>query len=618
MYTPFDSCSSLALPMASQISPYDGAMRLGMGFNSFTQRLCNDYAVRPVGRRHEPSPDPTPPRYKPSAGPEGGNVDISQVVWTAKFVDRISEITDSLNVSHASQIKCDFAPGGTKTSASFVDTNKFIQSQINYLIQVRVTNQPSDPAEFDPIPGIPHSRFTRFYGDSFISGFVEGGEFAALISIKLHDRSKADQIKQQLELGFSFKADLVKPLPIDGETTIAVSWKGGGDILDGRVADWSLESLKAVVMEFPRKAMACPARTSAILTKYTSLKGFREKDIPNYENSGVYASTLLDAYMEYKSIWHTIPQTARQLEQGEFILVAQGKIPELAELSLEGKAMPNDLLPYKASIFGLDKARRDCRSEMLKIVREMNAVAEDPEVACDSTRPQQYLSPPAFRLLPPTARNLEKERAAQLATDAADAQEQLCRDLTRKLEESERQRIAAETSKKELEAKLRATEELNPYSGWCPVALRTPVRFRAYVSRKSMDHDYCEGKGSRGLYQYEVVNHPNQRFEIHPVGPKGFSIRHIASGRYLTTGNTGDSRVYMVIGDFPSIFTFEAQVDGTVLVHLAEQNQYTLNVESGGQHNRNKLIGWAGEKGDCDKWYIEGLSFQHIEESRVT
>ena len=34
---------------------------------------------------------------------------------------------------------------------------------------------------------------------------------------------------------------------------------------------------------------------------------------------------------------------------------------------------PNDLVPYRADIFGLDKARKDCRFEMIKIVREVCA-----------------------------------------------------------------------------------------------------------------------------------------------------------------------------------------------------------------------------------------------------
>ncbi|KAJ6568218.1 hypothetical protein DFH09DRAFT_432422 [Mycena vulgaris] len=148
------------------------------------------------------------------------------------------------------------------------------------------------------------------------------------------------------------------------------------------------------------------------------------------------------------------------------------------------------------------------------------------------------------------------------------AQEQLRVDLTtsqRKLEESEQQRRAVENAKKEVEDKLREVEalrhELNPHGGWCPVPVRTPVRLRAHVSKKCMDYDYSDGRGSNSLHQFDALNHPNQRFEIHPVGPKGFSIRHIASGRYLTTANIGDSRVYMAVGDFPTIFTFEARVD---------------------------------------------------------
>ena len=48
---------------------------------------------------------------------------------------------------------------------------------------------------------------------------------------------------------------------IDGETTISVSWRGGGDIKDATVTDWTLDTLKRVAMEFPEHVMACPMRT---------------------------------------------------------------------------------------------------------------------------------------------------------------------------------------------------------------------------------------------------------------------------------------------------------------------------------------------------------------------
>ncbi|KAJ7132377.1 hypothetical protein C8R44DRAFT_773925 [Mycena epipterygia] len=637
--------------MALLLAPYNDSMRPGMGFNSFTQQLCvNDAVKLASGRSSERCP---PPHYDSTVTPDGGNA--QEVAWTARFIDKISEVTHSLNVSSFLQIKCD--ADGAKSAASFVDINKFEESDINYLIQVRVTNQrlnASNLTEFDPIANLPDSEFTRVYGDCFISGFIEGGEFNALISIKLKDRSKAREIKGWLGAELNFKgprAPIVNSnMEIDGETTIAVSWKGGGDIKGPTVEDWTLQSLKAVAMEFPKNVMACPVRTNAILTKYTSLRSFYEKKIRgtplNYDNVGVYTSALLDAYMEYKIIRRNIQQAIWEVEEGRSVAIGKGNVPKLAKLLSSTKSnqdqqsldqsepsMPhNNLVPYGCSVLGLDNAMRDCRLEMVKIVREMDKVAEDPKVACDPMRACRYLSPIVFRMLLPTVKNLHKERAAQLAMEeaknAADAQtkaqEQLrveLASLQRKLDESEQHRRAAESSKKELEDKLReaeaVTRELNPYRGWCPVEVRTPVRIRSHISKKSMDYYYDEGKGNCSFRQWEsAVKNLNQRFEILPVGLKGFSIRHISSGRYLTTGNVGKwgtSGVYMAIGDFPTIFTFEAQKDdaglwnGSVMVRFAEQNQYTLNVEGGGQGNGVKLLGYAGEKGTCDIWYIKNF-----------
>ncbi|KDQ06256.1 hypothetical protein BOTBODRAFT_121779 [Botryobasidium botryosum FD-172 SS1] len=67
---------------------------------------------------------------------------------------------------------------------------------------------------------------------------------------------------------------------------------------------------------------------------------------------------------------------------------------------------PNDLAPYKPTIFGLDKARRDCRFEMIKIVKEVDAVADDPKIAIDPDRSFQYLSPATFRMLLPVSARL--------------------------------------------------------------------------------------------------------------------------------------------------------------------------------------------------------------------
>ena len=136
-----------------------------------------------------------------------------------------------------------------------------------------------DLTEFSPIDNLSASDFTRVYGDSFISGFTEGGEFCAIVSIKLKDRSKAREIRGQLKLALEFPTAAVSgeasveasnaARKIDGETTITVSWKGGGDIKDETITGWTLENLKTVAMEFPEHVMACPMRTKYVLFRLT-------------------------------------------------------------------------------------------------------------------------------------------------------------------------------------------------------------------------------------------------------------------------------------------------------------------------------------------------------------
>ncbi|KAJ7132375.1 hypothetical protein C8R44DRAFT_773919 [Mycena epipterygia] len=405
--------------MALLLAPYNDAMRLGTGFNSFTQELCVNNAVKLE------TEDQCPPLHCDSmAAPNGGNA--QEVTWTARFVDKISQVTHGLNVSGFLQIKGDAGP------ASFVDTNKFQESDINYLIQVCVTNRRLTApklTEFVRIADIRESGLTRVYGDSFISGFIDGGELNALISIQLKDRSKEREIKGWLEVAFNPKGPQVpimsSDVEIDGETTIAVSWKGGGHIKD---QEWTLQSFKAFAMEFPGRVMSSPARTTAILTKYTNLSSFHEKDMQgtplNYENVGAYSSVLLDAYMEYKIIGRNIQQAILEVAEGRSVAVAKD-VQELADLLSKTKAnqdqqsldqseppiSQSNLVQYSGSVWGLHKAMKDCRLEMAKIVREVDVVAENPTVACDPGRVCPYLGPTAFRMLLPTVKNIENGKA---------------------------------------------------------------------------------------------------------------------------------------------------------------------------------------------------------------
>ena len=142
-----------------------------------------------------------------------------------------------------------------------------------------------DKMEFKALEGLRPEDFTTVFGDCFISGFLEGGEFSAIISIKVHDKSKVSEVKLAAEATL-----VVGPSPVsveagasidrskknalrDTETTISVNWSGGGDIKTPGT-NWDLATVVAAANEFPRRVADVSSRTSAILTKYTALRSF--------------------------------------------------------------------------------------------------------------------------------------------------------------------------------------------------------------------------------------------------------------------------------------------------------------------------------------------------------
>jgi len=116
----------------------------------------------------------------------------------------------------------------------------------------------------------------------------------------------------------------------EAETTISVSWSGGGQIKSGMYMkaviviyrcwldrdtltswhtdsdEWSLGTLFRTAAEFTTRAALYPQRTWAVLTKYNNKDFVRWADrnkitIPQYRGIQAYTSDLLDMYMEYKA-----------------------------------------------------------------------------------------------------------------------------------------------------------------------------------------------------------------------------------------------------------------------------------------------------------------------------
>jgi hypothetical protein len=111
------------------LAPYNDSMQLGQGFNSFLQVPCIDGAV-----------EIPPNAMRTQAARAHGARNVSQVVsYSSRFVDKISDVVRSMNISAASSIKS----GTIEVSGNSlsVDEAKFQASDMNAVVSVKVINQ---------------------------------------------------------------------------------------------------------------------------------------------------------------------------------------------------------------------------------------------------------------------------------------------------------------------------------------------------------------------------------------------------------------------------------------------------------------------------------------------
>ncbi len=231
--------------MSLRLAPYNDAMRLGQGFNSYTHELCIDGAVRVQQRVVK----------KNAKGP----ANPSQVVsYSARCVEKLSDIVEAMNLSYSSSIK----KGTIEISgnSTTVDENTFKLSDMNVVVSVRVVNQTiaiEDEATFMPLNSedATAARFNDIYGDSYISGFIEGGDFSGIVSIKVIDRSNVSNVVNSIKAsllstgnnnakpeadeftlgpptttGEDIVSSALGSALRDTQTTISINWMGGGQI----------------------------------------------------------------------------------------------------------------------------------------------------------------------------------------------------------------------------------------------------------------------------------------------------------------------------------------------------------------------------------------------------
>ncbi|EXJ55901.1 hypothetical protein A1O7_08832 [Cladophialophora yegresii CBS 114405] len=380
--------------------------------------------------------DPTAPR-----GPS------QTVTYSSRFIDKLSDVTDDMCISGALSVK--MAKIGGSGRGSFVDSDKFKQSDLNFYISVKVINQTinfKDALVYNSMrscePG--SDEWKKVYGDSFISGFVEGGEFNALVSMKVHNKAKLLDIKAEAKVALTTgPVDITAEanvgiartnLEMNTETTIQVSWCGGGHIKHME-QPWNIQSIMEAAARFPSLVANCPQRTHAILTKYESLRSFvslrpAAYSPIQYENAQIYTNVLMDAFMSYKSLYKKLGDQATGFQNktlefepwpssdgtdgsrpassstpasstahtaiGQAIASGDARALAAAKSYAAALAAAVDTTPFQASLQGLSDARKFIRRQMVYIVNEIDLIEKDPKVATDEEHEEPFQSPTLF------------------------------------------------------------------------------------------------------------------------------------------------------------------------------------------------------------------------------
>ncbi|KAH6871545.1 hypothetical protein B0T10DRAFT_363851, partial [Thelonectria olida] len=357
--------------MSMLLAPYNDAMRLGQGYVSY--RL----STRTIER-------PSQVRSRVISGRQEITNRHQVVSYSARVVEKLSDVVESMNISYCSSIK----KGNVTVSGSnsTVDEATFKSADVNIVVTVKVTNQTTlikSNAKFIAMDGIePGSQMLNdAYGDSYISGFIQGGEFTGIISIKVLDRSNVELTVNKIKANVDstndkpsteFTLNTYDSLSSNGsastfentESHIHVAWMGGGQIKNEKTS-WDIDSVFAAAAAFPQRVSERPQRTWAILTKYKSNRSFIEWSsyklfkFLEYDQVGSYTAELFDSYMDYKVLLKYVQQV----------------IDDPA--SYQAVEDPDAL---DTSVATLLSVRFAMRKEQAKIIEAIGVLSRDPDI----------------------------------------------------------------------------------------------------------------------------------------------------------------------------------------------------------------------------------------------
>jgi hypothetical protein len=313
---------------------------------------------------------------KPSPGAKMNQT----VFFSSKQIKNVGEIDKAMGFKASAAIKAGTIGPGAEAGSNLASTDDVKSNDLNFLVHVKVVNEAVDRREkweFNEVTDLrnrikgltgedAHQKaveFTKIYGDTFISDFVEGGEIYAWIGIKSQEQSKVNELRvyasaqltpMAAPVQFAAETDFNKKRTAafsQAETSIRVQWRGGGEIKTHNF-QWGLDSLIQIANAFPSFVATTPAKIRAVLTPYSALKSFQDQKYDfselNYDHCALYTSTLYDDFRSFSDLYDDISDmleypasyrrrqdqdSANEIKKGTGQRPDQGQISAMGELS---------------------------------------------------------------------------------------------------------------------------------------------------------------------------------------------------------------------------------------------------------------------------------------------
>ncbi|KAF5591606.1 uncharacterized protein FSUBG_10418 [Fusarium subglutinans] len=331
------------------LAPYNDAMRLGMGFNSYTQTMCIDSAVEATDEAMITSEKLSP-----------------KITTSSMLFDRLSEVADTMDISRAATITTGRMDVHGHMSA--FNSAEIDDADISLMASVRVMSEITSlkgSARFLPIDGMEAGslRFNETFGDSYISGFITGGLFISIISFIASDPDRKDKLIEAVKKGLTQPTmDLEN---VCKEFAIA-SVIQGVEVPDmNRAAD--VASILRIASQFPALVAQDPQRTC--FNEWSSYEILKPLD---YDGVASYTSKLFDNYMQYNRLPKKVQDIISQRDKYSQVDKPRAIPPELNALLAVRSAIDKEINSIVAVVNTLTR-----HPELLPKIEILNANLKD-------------------------------------------------------------------------------------------------------------------------------------------------------------------------------------------------------------------------------------------------